>query len=271
MRRLLRAHRARRAGGGDRAIVRLGQPPHLGGVHVARDHQDRVVGGVIALVERQRRVARQRLDLRAPADHRHAVRVVEVERRRHLLGKQRAGVVVGALAALLQDHLALGLDRVLRQHQVAHPVGLHRHHRLEPVGGDALEIGGVVARGEGVVLPAVLGDDLGERAFGDGLGALEHQVLEEMRDAGGALRLIRRADPIPHHMRHHRGAVILDHHRLHAVAEREGGHLRPGRLRKRRARRSDQRKRQRGCAPARRCQQAHAKPHRLRRPAPRWL
>ena len=59
------------------------------------------------------------------------------------------------------------------------------------------------------------------------LGALEHQMLEEMREAGFAGRLVGRADLVPDHLRDHGRAVVGDHHDLQAVAEREAG----GRLR----------------------------------------
>lgn len=47
-------------------------------------------------------------------------------------------------------------------------------------------------------------------------------MLKEMGDAGFALRLVRGADAIPHHVRDDRHAVIGQHHDLHAVFELEG-------------------------------------------------
>jgi hypothetical protein len=58
-------------------------------------------------------------------------------------------------------------------------------------------------------------------------GALEHQVLEKMRQAGFAGRLVGGADLVPDHLGDDGGAVIRDHHNLQAVAEGEAG----GRLR----------------------------------------
>ena len=52
-------------------------------------------------------------------------------------------------------------------------------------------------------------------------GALEHQMLEEMREAGFARRLVGRADLVPDHLRDDRRAVIRDHHDLQAVGKRE--------------------------------------------------
>ena len=101
--------------------------------------------------------------------------------------------------------------------------GLELHHGLEMVAGDALEIGGVIVGGEGVLLPAEAGDGLRERADRVLLGALEHEVFEEMRDAGLSDRIIGRTIAVPHHVGHHRGAVIGHHHDVEAVIEGEGG------------------------------------------------
>ena len=52
------------------------------------------------------------------------------------------------------------------------------------------------------------------------LGALEHQVLEEMREAGAARRLVLRADVIPEVHRHDRAGVILVDEHVEPVGER---------------------------------------------------
>ncbi len=75
--------------------------------------------------------------------------------------------------------------------------------------------------GEGVVLAAILGDDLGELAGRDLVGALEHQMFEEVGDAGGARRLVGGADLVPDHLGHDRRAMIRDHQHLQAVLELE--------------------------------------------------
>ena len=89
--------------------------------------------------------------------------------------------------------------------------------------GHALEIGRVIIRGEGIFLPTEFGDQFREIAFGVFLCALEHQMFEEMRNAGFARRIIRRTIAIPHHMRDDRRAMIRDHHDFHAIVEAEMG------------------------------------------------
>ena len=85
--------------------------------------------------------------------------------------------------------------------------------------GDALEIGGVVVAGEGVLLAADLGDRFGEGALGMGLGALEHEMLEEMRDARLARRIVGRAVAIPDHVGDDRRAVVRDHNHGQAIVQ----------------------------------------------------
>ena len=130
-------------------------------------------------------------------------------------------VVLDARAALFENHVALGQDFLFVETQIDHAVGFHLHHRLQAVLGDALEVAGRIVAGEGVVLAAEPADDLGEFADGDLLRRLEHQVFEEVGDAGNAAHLVRRPDPVPDHVGDDRGAVIGDDDDLHAVGELE--------------------------------------------------
>ena len=91
--------------------------------------------------------------------------------------------------------------------------------------GDLLEIGGEVVAGEGVLLAADLGDRFGKGALRMGLGALEHQVFEEMGDARLADRIVGRAVAIPDHVGDDRGAMVGDDHDLEAVGQGEMGDL----------------------------------------------
>src|SRR5262249_12500931 len=77
----------------------------------------------------------------------------------------------------------------------------------------------------------VLLDETRELAWPVRGRALEHQVLEEVRDAGGAACLVARADPVPHLERDDRISVVfLQEHaqtvfeggRKHAVAVLRG-------------------------------------------------
>ncbi len=153
--------------------------------------------------------------------------MVDEQRGRHRLGELRGGVGLDPHAPLLQHHVPLGGDHGVVEDEAVHPVGLEAHHRAEMVPGHPLEIGGVVVAGEGVLLAAEAGDGLREGAHRVLLGALEHQVLEEVGDAGLAERIIGRTVAVPDHVGRHRRPVVRHHHHIEVVVEGEGRNLRP--------------------------------------------
>ena len=97
---------------------------------------------------------------------------------------------------LLEHDLALGVELLeeRREDHVAH----HVERRLEMVVGHARVDERVLARGRGVQLAAEPVEDLGDLERAVTLGALEEQVLDEVRDAGLASALVARAgaDPV---------------------------------------------------------------------------
>lgn len=109
------------------------------------------------------------------------------------------GDVVVALPLLLLHHVALVVEVLLvdRVEQVPVPVGLHPQRELVGALGHRLEVVGAVEPGRRVE-PAPLGHEPGEvLAAGDVARALEHQVLEEVGEAGAARRLVPRAHVDP--------------------------------------------------------------------------
>ncbi len=63
-------------------------------------------------------------------------------------------------------------------------------------------------RGKGVLLATIAGDDPRELARPDVVRALEHEMFEQVGDAGLPERLVRGADLVPEHVAHHRHAMI---------------------------------------------------------------
>ena len=174
------------------------------GVDVAGDHQRGVVRRIEALVERQRVLAVELLDFLAPADHGAAIGMIEIERRHDLLGQPRIRIVGDAHVEFFEHDVALRQHVFVLQDQAGHAVGLELHHPGQLLARHALEIAGVVGRGEGVLVAADLEHGLGEFAGRMLGGALEHQMFEEMREARFAGRLVGGADLVPDHLRHHR-------------------------------------------------------------------
>ena len=211
----------------DAAVGGVGDAAHLVRLDVAGDDQDRVLGRVEAPVVGERVLAIEALDLVHPADDRRAVGMVHEQRRRHRLRKLGRRIGLDPHAALLEHDVALGRDHRLVEDEAGHAVGLELHHGPEVLAGDALEIGGVVVGGEGVLLAAERRDDLAELARRVPARALEHQMLEEMGDAGLADRIVGRAVAVPDHVRDDGHAAVGHDHHLESVVEIEGRHLGP--------------------------------------------
>src|SRR5216110_2155791 len=187
---------------------------------VADGDDQHVVRDVVCPVEGADLLGRDPGDVFAPADDREAVGVRPESERGHLLTEEPARVVVGARPPLLEDHLALRVDLLGVEQEVLHAVGVELDHEIELVRGDVDEVRGDVMRGERVVLAAVLLDEPGELATSVGGCALEHHVLEEVRDPGRATRLVARAHPIPDLEGHDRAAVVLQQQHPQPVVER---------------------------------------------------
>ncbi len=114
---------------GDLAVGVLGERADLVLGHVAGDDEDGVLRRVEALVIGERVLAVERLDLVHPADDRRAVGMMREQRGLHRLVELRGGIGVGAHAALLEHHVALGRDDLVGQDEIGHAVGLELHHR----------------------------------------------------------------------------------------------------------------------------------------------
>ena len=166
----------------DLAVGRLCVFPDLGGGHVARNDDDRVIRSVKAPVEGKRVVAGQGLDLRTPSDHRTPVRVIEIKGGVDLLRKPAVRVVGDPHILLFEHDIKLGAHHRIGECQTGDAVGLERHHVLEMLARHPLEEAGIVARRERVLLPADRGDRQRETAVGMLRGALEHQMFEKVRE-----------------------------------------------------------------------------------------
>ncbi len=164
--------------------MRVLQPPRRGDHHV--------IGGIVPPHVAGQRRAREAPDHLLGAEHRPAHRL---RGERRLLEMVEDDVVrrVVRLADLLQDHPALalqllGLEGRVGQ-DVADDVGGERRVLLQHLD----VVGGLLARGVGVDMPAHRLDLLGDLGGAAPLGALEGHVFEEMRDAVLLRQLVARA------------------------------------------------------------------------------
>jgi hypothetical protein len=133
-------------------------------------------------------------------------------------------LVVHPPAALVLHHAALVVELLLRHRrkQEPHAVGLEPERELQPVRRNGLEIVGAVQPGgavHGAAYPLDVGDVL---RVGHVLRALEHHVLEEVREAGPPRPLVTASDVVPEVDGHHRLAVVLGEDDPEAVIEGVG-------------------------------------------------
>jgi hypothetical protein len=198
-RRLHRAHPADRLGRVlQRAEILVDPGVELRLVQVAGHHQGGVVGAVVGGVEGAHVVEGGGVQLLDRADARPVIGVGGVGGLGHHQAEQPAvGVGQHPLTQLLLHHVALGLEVGLVHHEGAHPLGLHPDQALQVVGRHHLVVVGEVVVGGGVVEAAhVLGEAV-DALRREVPGGLEHHVLEEMGEAGAALRIVLRPDAVP--------------------------------------------------------------------------
>ena len=112
----------------DLAESLLDQRADFVGLDVAGDHQRRIVRRVEALVEGERILAVELLDLLVPADHRPAIGMVEIQRGHDLLGQPRVRIVGDAHVVFFEHDVALGQHVLILEDQAGHAVGLELHH-----------------------------------------------------------------------------------------------------------------------------------------------
>ena len=184
----------------DRPVIVLDETPRLGKVDVARHDETRVVGRVVGPEERGDVVVAGRREVRHGADDGPVVRVPGgVER----LAEDREGhpvrPVLVRLPALVLDHVALAVDALGRHRaeQRRHPVCVEEEGEREPVRRRVGRVVGPVMRRGAVGAAARLLEPRVDGALRDVPGALEHEVLEEVREAGPARRLAGTTHVVP--------------------------------------------------------------------------
>jgi hypothetical protein len=216
-------HAGRLGAGRQVAEVALDQLDRVRGIEVAHDREAGVVRHVVAVEEVHDVVHRRGLEVLVLADH---ADLVGMPRRVHQLVHEQVGVAVGAvlaaLPALVAHDVALGRELFVRHRLVQRlePVGFQPEQGLQHGGRSPVEVVGAVGAGGRVVRAAArLHHDVEVR---HALGAHEHQVLEQVREAAAALRLVLAAHAVPDVDLHARQAVVGREDHGHAVAQRVG-------------------------------------------------
>ena len=105
---------------------------------------------------------------------------------------------------------------------MAHPIGFEEQRAVEGAGRHRLEIIGAVEPGGAVPVGGADRLEPPEEAARRILGAVEHEMLEEVGEAGLAPGLVLGADMIPDRDRDDRRLVVLVDDDAQAVGQREG-------------------------------------------------
>ena len=144
-----------------------------------------------------------------------------IDRGHQLLVERAVGPVVVRLALLVLDDVPLVVEVLLRERieQRAHPIGLEPQAELDLVGRQRLEVVRAVEERRRVADAASTLDEGHVLGLRDVAAALEHEVLEEVGEAGLAGLLVLRADVVPEVDRDDRGDPIGSDDDAEAVVE----------------------------------------------------
>lgn len=207
---------------GDGAEVLLHPGERLLGIDVPDDGEHRVVGRVVRTEEGARVLQGGGVQVGHGADRGVVVRVaLGVGQGGEPLEGRAVGNVVVPLAALVLDDVALVLHGLVVQggQQGPHPVRLQPERELQLVGRHRLEVVGALEAGGAVEGTAGALDQFEVAVARYARRPLEHQVLEEVSQAGTSLDFVARADVVPEADRGDRGQVVLGEHHAQAVGQ----------------------------------------------------
>ena len=149
----------------------------------------------------------------------------EKRSRLHLLLQPADVTILDAQSPLGMHDAALALDHFRLEREIAQPIGLHFEHGFERRARQPVLIHRHVVGSECVVTRAVRFEHAIELALRPRGRAVEHHVLEEVREAGDARHFVAAAGVHPVEQRDVRDVAIRPDDDLHAIRERDGLHL----------------------------------------------
>ena len=205
----------------DLAEILFGQGEAFFGRHVAGQRQHRIVRAVVVAMEGAHIVEAGVLQI----DEAAVAVVVVLPLLEGLLRdvdphEAAIGLVLHVDADFFLDHVLLVLQRLGVEVERLHAIGFQPQDRFQCRHRGNLDVVGVIRPGGTIVAAAAAGDHLVERALRRIRRALEHQVLEEVREAGAILRLQAHADLVDDADTHHRCAAIFRNNHRQAIVQR---------------------------------------------------
>ncbi len=226
--RLGRVERRDLALGARVAEVLASERHRLVGVEIAGDREDRVVRRVVGVVEGAHPIELGGVEILHGPDGRVLVgpialvdELLEAEHRGHVRR------VLDAHAVLFLDDRALVFEVALRDVERLHAVGLEPEAEGELARREHLEVVRAIFARRAVERAAVARHELEVLAARHVLRALEHHVLEQVREAGAAADLVAAADVVDDVHGDGRRRVVDEHHDAQAIVELLALHVEP--------------------------------------------
>src|SRR5690606_29652578 len=157
------------------------------------------------------------------ADRRMAIGMADREQRVADLVFDEAVRLVVALPLLVLHHTALLIELVLGHgtEQVAHAVAFHEQREVERAGRHGFDVVRAIVPGRSVGAGRAGGFERNVEV-GHVLAAAEHQVLEQVREAGAAARFVLGADAVVDRDAHHGRLAVGVDNGGQAIGEGEG-------------------------------------------------
>ena len=126
-------------------------------------------------------------------------------------------LVVNAEASLFLNRVALVVEIVFRDRQTLHAIGFEEKGEIELVGGKNLEVVGAVFVGGAVHVAAVIENEQDVFTRANILGAFEHHMFKEVREAGATLAFVARTDVVGDGNCYYRCGMIFNSDHAQAV------------------------------------------------------
>jgi hypothetical protein len=193
-------------------------------VDVAGEHEHGVVRAVPGAEPVLHVLQRRRVEVVHRPDRGVVVRVrLRIHQLAQLIEHLPVGLVL-AFALFVLHHAALLVERRLVDgaDQVAHAIGFHPQRGVERGGGHVFEVVGAVGVRRAVEVGGADGLQRREEIALVVFRPVEHQVLEQVREARAARGLVLAAHVVPDVHRHDRRLVVGVHDHAQAVGQGEG-------------------------------------------------
>ena len=200
--------------------ILLRQREHFFRCHIPGNHHGGVARRISHLKVMLQILHRPVFDVAHPSHHRPLIRMRDKRRCPKLFVQHPLVLSVHAASPLARHHPAFTFNFLRIEAQIANPIPLDIKYQLQRRTRKPVLIHGHIPRRIRIVRPAIRFHRFVEIARPVFLRAVEHHVLEKVRQPGRPRPLVARPHPVKRVQRHVRDAVVRLHQNLHPVLQR---------------------------------------------------